>query len=109
MGFQLTEEVVWVDLLVHLVALLSKSFLSLEEDKWVWGPDDGDSFTDKSAYSVIAKVFMNEENLDLLNSCVFRHVWKSSAPTKTIAFSWKLLHNRIPTRSDLAQRGVIPS
>jgi hypothetical protein len=37
---------------------------------------------------------------------VFHNIWRSLAPSKVIAFSWKLLRNRIPTRSNLALRGI---
>jgi hypothetical protein len=37
---------------------------------------------------------------------VFNNIWKSSAPSKVIAFSWKVLRNRIPTRVNLLLRGV---
>jgi hypothetical protein len=39
---------------------------------------------------------------------VFTHIWRSPAPSKVIAFSWKLLHNRIPTRVNLRHRNVLP-
>ncbi|GAU10013.1 hypothetical protein TSUD_415800, partial [Trifolium subterraneum] len=36
-------------------------------------------------------------------------IWKSPAPSKVIAFSWKLLWNRVPTMTNLALRGIRPS
>jgi hypothetical protein len=33
-------------------------------------------------------------------------VWKSWAPSKVIVFSWQLLLDRIPSRSNLIRRGV---
>lgn len=38
---------------------------------------------------------------------MFSHVWKSSAPSKVVAFSWKLLLNRIPTRVNLELRNAL--
>ncbi|CAJ2643641.1 unnamed protein product [Trifolium pratense] len=38
---------------------------------------------------------------------IFDHIWDSPAPSKVIAFSWQLLHDRIPTRSNLAVRGIL--
>jgi hypothetical protein len=35
-------------------------------------------------------------------------IWKSPAPSKVVAFSWKPLHDRIPTKVNLAFRHVLP-
>lgn len=34
-------------------------------------------------------------------------VWKSFVPSKVVSFSWQLLLDRVPTRSNLISRGVI--
>jgi len=39
---------------------------------------------------------------------VFSHVWESPAPSKVVAFSWKFLLNRIPTRVNLELRNALP-
>jgi len=39
---------------------------------------------------------------------VFDCIWKSKAPLKVVVFSWKLLHDRIPSRSNLARRNCLP-
>jgi len=39
---------------------------------------------------------------------VFSHIWKSPAPSKVVAFSWKLLHDRIPTKVNLWHMQVLP-
>lgn len=40
---------------------------------------------------------------------VFSQIWRSLAPSKVVAFSWKVLLNRIPTRINLSRRNVVPS
>jgi len=35
--------------------------------------------------------------------------WKSPAPSKVVVFTWKLLHDRIPTKRNLAIRNSLPS
>lgn len=40
---------------------------------------------------------------------VFSQIWRSPAPSKVVAFSWKVLLNRIPTRINLSRRNVVPS
>lgn len=39
---------------------------------------------------------------------VSTHIWKSMAPSKVAAFSWKLLHDRIQTKVNLLHRQVLP-
>jgi len=39
---------------------------------------------------------------------VFRQIWKSGAPSKVIAFVWKALLDRIPTRINLEIRNCLP-
>jgi len=38
---------------------------------------------------------------------VFGGLWKSGTPSKVLAFAWTLLLDRIPTRVNLAIRGVL--
>ena len=39
---------------------------------------------------------------------VFRQIWKSGAPSKVMAFVWKALLDRIPTRVNLVIRSCLP-
>ena len=39
---------------------------------------------------------------------VFNQLWKSPAPAKAMAFSWRMLLNRIPTRENLSRRNSLP-
>ncbi|GMJ01970.1 hypothetical protein like AT4G29090 [Hibiscus trionum] len=49
---------------------------------------------------------------EILNDCnrvedeVWAHVWSNSAPPKVEAFMWRMVHERLPTRCELAKRGV---
>ncbi|PNX55553.1 MYB-like transcription factor, partial [Trifolium pratense] len=40
-------------------------------------------------------------------SLVFKNIWSSPAPSKVITFSWKLLHDRLPSKCNLHRRGVV--
>jgi len=40
---------------------------------------------------------------------VFHHLWKSRAPSKVVALSWKMLLDRIPTWLNLSRRHALPS
>lgn len=37
---------------------------------------------------------------------VFRNLWKGPAPSKMVAFGWKVLLDRVPTKANLALRNV---
>lgn len=39
---------------------------------------------------------------------MFSHIWKSPAPSKVVEFSWKLLHDWIPTKVNLWHKQVLP-
>jgi hypothetical protein len=38
---------------------------------------------------------------------VFEKLWKSPAPSKVVAFTWKALLNRIPSKVNLAVRNIL--
>jgi len=38
---------------------------------------------------------------------MFRYLWKSLVSSKAVAFSWKLFHDRIPTRSNYSKKNVL--
>lgn len=61
----------------------------------------------RSAYTVVEKLLVLEGNLNSLEKKVFGLIWRSPAPSKVVAFSWSLLLDRIPTRSNLVIRNVL--
>jgi hypothetical protein len=44
--------------------------------------------------------------LDDLHIRVLKNIWKGPAPSKVIAFSWKLIRNRLLTTDNLLRRGI---
>ncbi|MCI39333.1 F-box family protein, partial [Trifolium medium] len=38
---------------------------------------------------------------------VFEKIWLSPAPSKIIVFSWQLLYDRLPSKTNLYRRGVV--
>jgi hypothetical protein len=80
--------------------------LSEDVDEWRWGLEDDGLFSVKSMYLHIDSVFSPEPSLreDVLR--VLKNIWKSPAPSKVIAFSWKLVRNRLPTKDNLVLRGI---
>lgn len=75
------------------------------EDKWVWKIGTSMEFTVKGtcdyllANSPLFSFSQDESNL-------FRNFWSCCAPSKVLAFSWKLLLDRLPTYMNLLQRNV---
>ncbi|KAK2437817.1 hypothetical protein QL285_022666 [Trifolium repens] len=70
--------------------------------------DEEGEFSVKSSYCYLVEELeaAGEEEVGLVN--VLSHIWESPAPSKIIAFSWQLLLDRIPTRTNLEKRGMLP-
>lgn len=79
-----------------------------DEDGWRWRLEDNGRFTVKSSYEKLVGLVMAEDLWCDEEKKVFSRVWKSPAPSKAVAFSWKLLLNRIPTRENLELRNALP-
>jgi hypothetical protein len=95
------------DLLNVLKVLLEQVRVTEVADCWWWSQDPEGVFSVKSAYSVLCRDLFDEVGIDDSRKRVFEQIWTSPAPSKIIAFSWQLLHNRIPTRDNLRRCGVI--
>lgn len=78
-----------------------------EEDGWRLEEDW--CFSVKSAYEKLDGLVLVDELVAEEEKLVFSQIWKSPAPLKVVAFSWKLLLDRIPTRVNLHVRNVLPS
>ncbi|MCI28454.1 F-box family protein, partial [Trifolium medium] len=79
------------------------------EDEWRWRLEDGGLFSVSSVYGFLGRSFSSDTVFNDQELRVFKKIWKSPAPSKVIAFSWKLLRNRVPTRCNLALRGCQPN
>ncbi|PNX95580.1 F-box family protein [Trifolium pratense] len=92
----------------QLVTFLANVRLSMAEDKWRWVVDAEGSFSVKSAYDVFFKEIVIGTNLPFFEANIFSNIWESPAPSKVVAFSWQLLHDRVPRKENLRLRGVLP-
>ncbi|MCI19770.1 hypothetical protein A2U01_0040930, partial [Trifolium medium] len=92
----------------ELVALLELVRLSHVEDRWRWSFDPNGCFSVKSAYESISKDLVVDPILSPYQAMIFARIWESAAPSKVIAFSWQLLHDRVPTKENLRVRGILP-
>lgn len=95
------------EVLLSLKEDLEVSRLSSSEDVWRWKLEDSGAFSVKSAYANLEGLVLCEDVWREEEKGVFVDLWKSRAPSKVVAFTWRMLLNRIPTISNLALRHVI--
>ena len=86
----------------ELEDILKQVELVPSDDGWRWEGDPNGEFTVKSLRSIIDNLTYSP------SSIVF--FWNKWLPSKVNCFVWRLLLNRIPTRSNLCARGIaLPS
>ena len=74
----------------------------MQEDKWQWLPDTSGIFSVGSMRSRWETIFLKE--------LPYKHWWNNWVPLKINFFGWRAVLNRLPTKLELAKRGVtIPS
>jgi hypothetical protein len=68
---------------------------------WQWLPDPSGGYSVRSVYAMLTTQVVPQvtQNVDL--------VWHKQVPVKVSVFAWRLLRDRLPTKSHLALRGVI--
>jgi len=81
--------------------MVSKVYWTTEDqDKLLWEGNDQKVYTVKSGYSVL-----NREDL-MHTPEVFRLLWSLKIVPLAIICAWTLLLDRLPTRVNLARRGI---
>lgn len=68
-----------------------------KEDEWQWTCVSNGAFTSSSAYEILCSSQTSYDD-------VFRNFWCKNPPLKVVAFAWKVLRRRIPTKDQLARR-----
>ena len=81
--------------------------LSLQDDVWRLKLEDSGVFSIKSSYKKLEGLVFREVLWRDVEKGVFDKLWKSSAPSKVVAFAWRVLLNRAPTKANLALRNVL--
>jgi hypothetical protein len=99
---------VWEErLMEELIAMIDHFVPLAVPDRWGWRPGEDAVFTVKSTYTLIADL----SNFDVLkaqwHAGIFKAIWKTPTPSKVCGFVWQLMHDRIPTRNNLAKRGIV--
>jgi len=72
-----------------------------EKDTQVWRSEDSGCFTVRSAYDCLAKSDRGPQ-ID-----AFKSLWKAKTFPNVMFTAWRVLLDRIPTRSSLSRRGVL--
>ncbi|XP_057433845.1 uncharacterized protein LOC130726564 [Lotus japonicus] len=93
------REVGWLDDLMK--ELLAICLTENKNDKWSWRLDGEGVYSVNSSY-----LFLQEQILEEVDP-VFKLVWSVPVPSNVIAFSWRMLKDRIQTRNNLHRRRVI--
>ncbi|KEH40277.1 hypothetical protein MTR_1g026690 [Medicago truncatula] len=100
---------VWEEnLFANLLRDVEGCRLSDEEDRWVWKLEEKGVFSVKSMFKKLENVLGVEDEPRGWERGVFKDIWESPAPSKVVAFSWKLLYDWIPCRRNLAVRIQCP-
>jgi hypothetical protein len=71
-------------------------------DRWLWLPDPIGGYTVCGVYDMLTS---QDQPILLQNS---KLIWHKQVPLKVSIFVWHLLRDRLPTKQNLALRGVLP-
>jgi hypothetical protein len=78
------------------------------EDRIIWGGTKNGNFSVRSAYFL--EVEKNEaqrgKTSRLVEGILWKECWNMKVPNVVKLFLWKALHNLLPTRVNLAKKGV---
>ena len=100
---------VWEEnLLTNLSEDLDGFARTQEVDRWRWKLEEDGCFSVNSLYTKLESVMLGENGCTMEERRVLSQIWKSGVPSKVVAFSWKLLLDRIPTRVNLEVRNCLP-
>ena len=72
-------------------------------DTYVWLPDPSEGYSVQGAYELLTS-----HGTPLVDSAMDL-IWHNQVPLKVSVFAWRLLHDRLPAKANLAVRGVIPT
>ncbi|XP_039682874.1 uncharacterized protein [Medicago truncatula] len=70
-------------------------------DRWLWLPDQGGGYSVRGVYDMLT----SQEQPQLHSSMDL--IWHKQVPLKVSILAWRLLRNGLPTKGNLANRGII--
>jgi ribonuclease HI len=86
--------------------------MSLEEDILAWAHERHGNYSVRSAYRVLKKeqaaneMAAKSEVSGSLQSTIWKKVWKLNVPPKVRNFWWRVIHNFLPSKSELKRRHI---
>jgi hypothetical protein len=83
--------------------LFDISLVSNVSDIWEWLADTGKGYSVRGAYNLLTNGGTPHMGTP------FELVWHHQVPLKVSVFVWRLIRDRLPTKANLAIRGVIPA
>jgi hypothetical protein len=70
-------------------------------DKWQWDPNPHEGYTVRGAYHALTSMEVS------IVEGGEEHIWYKQVPLKVSILAWRLLKDRLPTRSNLQRRGIL--
>ncbi|XP_058725465.1 uncharacterized protein LOC131596740 [Vicia villosa] len=89
-----------------VILLASVQPCRLIEDSFVWWRNPS-GFTVSNAYDTILLLDLPHPPLENSLSSIFSCLWKTKVPSRIHLFGWRLIWNRLPTKAELAKRGIL--
>ncbi|WJX94027.1 hypothetical protein P8452_75492 [Trifolium repens] len=83
--------------------LLTRYVQDQSSDRWLWQPEADKGYTVRGAYQLLT----SQASAPVDDAT--KLIWHPQAPLKVSIFAWRLLRDRLPTKANLATRGIIPT
>ena len=84
------------------VLLLTVSLWESVANRWLWLPDQDGGYSVRGVYDMLT----SQEQPQLHSNMEL--IWHKQVPLKVSILAWRLLRDRLPTKNNLANHGVIP-
>jgi len=82
--------------------LLTVSLQETDTDRWVWLSDQIGGYTVRGVYDMLTS--QEQPHIRQNNELI----WHKQVPLKVSVLAWRLLRDRLPTKDNLENRGIIP-
>ncbi|XP_058742708.1 uncharacterized protein LOC131615254 [Vicia villosa] len=78
----------------------------VEEDGFKWWRH-ASGFSVSNAYDSFSLCVVPDFSLESSFRVAFSSIWKTKVPSRILIFGWRLISNRLPTKVELAKRGIL--
>ena len=75
------------------------------KDRLMWKYSRDENYSTKIAYELLTEDFLGSQQFQQERK-IWTTIWKAHVPLRIINFVWKLLHDRLPTKATLHNRGI---